>query len=429
MSEIVQFYANYLINSYKQFHIDTNKERGIVVNVNKVTFDQLLDAKTKKELVALKKNLNKFRKLKETLYSTIDKKAEDIKLGYTFDPILTPYDNRTMKQYYTKKYNLDQALYTNAFRKLYEILIKFPELIKKNNNNSRSELKVFDICGFPGAFTYAIHYYCKVHTNISKIDWYIQSLNPNYNKKISNRQKSFNSKIVNNSKILFGEPDGKNNGSGDITDIKNINYYKNFFKNNKRDLIVSDCGQKVELNEAQEDILIDVNLGQIITTLYCLKKGGCFVMKTFQTTTQMNLSLYALLSMCFEKMYIVKPVTSRITSNERYVVLINYFDNLDEDEFHILIETLQKQYKKKSEYSFIDYKKFNKLNPNFFNDLIKIENDLDDTTINHVKKYFKFYDLIKYDLKSIKGILRPTDISYLKVYEKDYKYKQLHNKF
>ena len=61
----------------------------------------------------------------------------------------------------------------------------------------------------------------------------------------------------------------------------------------------------------------------------------------------MNLSLYALLSMCFEKMYIVKPISSRITSNERYVLLINYFDNLDEGEFDILIETLQKQYKKK----------------------------------------------------------------------------------
>ena len=91
--------------------------------------------------------------------------------------------------------------------------------------------------------------------------------------------------------------------------------------------------------------------------------------------------------------------------------------------------SFQKQYKKKSEYCFIDYKKFNKLNPNFFNDLIKIENDLDDTTINHVKNYFKFYDLIKYDLKYIKCILRPTDIKYLKVYEKDYKYKRLYNKF
>lgn len=429
MEDIIEFYKDNLINKYKQYQLYDIKKFNYLKSLKKLSLKDILDNSNKDLLIKTKKNLNKFRKNKQDLYNKIDKKANE--LNIKFDPILTPYDNRLMKSFYVKKYNLDEDLYTNAFRKMYEILIKFPELIDLNKLNSNN-IKIFDICGFPGAFTYAILYYINIHTNINNVDWYIQSLNPNYNKKISNRQKSFNSKIKIFNKILFGKPitpTRKNySGSGDITNIDNILYYRDFFKNDKRDLIVSDCGQKVELNEAQEDILIDVNIGQIITTLFCLKKGGCFVMKTFQTTTQMNLSLYVLLAQTFEKIYIVKPISSRITSNERYLVLINYLDNLTENDFKLLINVLQKKLVKKSEYSFIDFDEFNKKNPKFFSELLSIEDNLDETTIEHIKNYFNFFDMINYDLKFIKDYIRPTDIEYLKKYEKDYKYKKLYEK-
>ena len=113
---------------------------------------------------------------------------------------------------------------------MYEILSIYP-IIDKNKN----KIKTFHICEAPGMFISAFNHYIKTKTKIKIFDWKAQSLKKN------NKTKN----------IAFGDNYGLIqkypkqwlwgiDGSGDITKLYNIKYYKTYCKN--VDIITSDCG-------------------------------------------------------------------------------------------------------------------------------------------------------------------------------------------
>ena len=59
--------------------------------------------------------------------------------------------------------------FTNAWRKIYEICKRTKFLPKLEN------IKHLDICGFPGAFIFAINHFLATHSKSYNYDWYIQS--------------------------------------------------------------------------------------------------------------------------------------------------------------------------------------------------------------------------------------------------------------
>jgi len=57
----------------------------------------------------------------------------------------------------------------------------------------------------------------------------------------------------------------------------------------------------------------------------CIQKyGGCFVLKCFDCFYKASAELIYLLSTMYEKVYVVKPNTSRYANSERYLVCINF---------------------------------------------------------------------------------------------------------
>ena len=58
----------------------------------------------------------------------------------------------------------------------------------------------------------------------------------------------------------------------------------------------------------------------IVTALTIQKLGGSFVIKVFDMYTQITQSLIYLLFVCYDKVYISKPNTSRSANSEKYVV-------------------------------------------------------------------------------------------------------------
>jgi 23S rRNA U2552 (ribose-2'-O)-methylase RlmE/FtsJ len=435
---IQDFYLKYLSNTDRIFissNIECIKPDKINLKLKDINIEQLIGKDNKNKFIKITKLINKTRNSKKDLYSKFDQiiknkmNGEDrfVKYGQ-----INYIDNFILKQLFYKKYNINKKLNSRAFRKLYEILITYPKLFKPDTKNLQNSniIKTFDICGFPGGFTYALLYYTKTQSRYEGIDWYLQSLKPKFNQANTSteRTRSFTPKIINNKRVILGCPSTNFGGSGDITDIRNIKYYKNFFKDGKRDLIVSDCGQEIELDENQEKILYKVNFGQILTTLYCLAEGGNFIMKTFQMNTQFSLSIMALLSMVFKDIKLIKTESSKYTSSEYYICCFHYYNNLSNDNFkeldNIIINFNENTYFKKI---FIDENSFHTLNPNFYSQLVDNYIKLYESINLKTNKYIELLNKYNLNFPLILYIIENLNKKLIKEYEQKYKYKKVNS--
>jgi 23S rRNA U2552 (ribose-2'-O)-methylase RlmE/FtsJ len=71
---------------------------------------------------------------------------------------------------------------------------------------------------------------------------------------------------------------------------------------------------------AQEDSIFPLLLAEILLGLRVLSKGGCMVIKCFDTTEQPTLDLIWLVSRAFTEWGVIKPRTSRAGNAERYII-------------------------------------------------------------------------------------------------------------
>uniref|UniRef100_A0AAR2J4I4 Cap-specific mRNA (nucleoside-2'-O-)-methyltransferase 1 n=1 Tax=Pygocentrus nattereri TaxID=42514 RepID=A0AAR2J4I4_PYGNA len=121
----------------------------------------------------------------------------------------------------------------------------------------------------------------------------------------------------------YGE--GGVDGDGDITRPENITAFRNFVLENteRRGLhfLMADGGFSVEGQENIQEILSkQLLLCQFLMALSVVRTGGHFVCKTFDLFTPFSVGLTYLLYLCFERVSLFKPVTSRPANSERYVV-------------------------------------------------------------------------------------------------------------
>ncbi|KDO18579.1 hypothetical protein SPRG_15961 [Saprolegnia parasitica CBS 223.65] len=87
------------------------------------------------------------------------------------------------------------------------------------------------------------------------------------------------------------------------------------------DLVVADGGfQEARNHVHQEHVMHRLVLCEVLTMARLLRPGGHFVCKTFELSTPFSLGLLYLLHHAFAKLAIVKPITSRPGSSERYIV-------------------------------------------------------------------------------------------------------------
>ncbi|XP_076612888.1 cap-specific mRNA (nucleoside-2'-O-)-methyltransferase 1 [Chaetodon auriga] len=121
----------------------------------------------------------------------------------------------------------------------------------------------------------------------------------------------------------YGE--GGVDGDGDITRPENITAFRNFVleSTEKRGLhfLMADGGFSVEGQENIQEILSkQLLLCQFLTAISTIRTGGHFVCKTFDLFTPFSVGLVYLLYLCFDRISLFKPVTSRPANSERYIV-------------------------------------------------------------------------------------------------------------
>jgi 23S rRNA U2552 (ribose-2'-O)-methylase RlmE/FtsJ len=138
------------------------------------------------------------------------------------------------------------------------------------------------------------------------------------------------------SKYESKKSDSKTNG--DITKLKTIDLFVADVKE-PVDFVTGDGGfeWKNENNQEQEAFILVI--AQIVLALRLLNKNGNFILKIFETYTKTSVKLLRILNDLFEKVYISKPYTSRMSNSEKYLVCTGLlYDQNDSNLKHIIKE-------------------------------------------------------------------------------------------
>jgi len=130
--------------------------------------------------------------------------------------------------------------------------------------------------------------------------------------------------------------------TGNILSLDNFVYCKEKYASSM-DLVTADGGFDFSLDFNNQEINISQLLfGQIIYALTMQKKGGVFVLKIFDTFMQHSIDLLYILSSFYEKVYIIKPQTSRYANSEKYVVCKGFLFNSCENFYPFLYRAFEK---------------------------------------------------------------------------------------
>ena len=184
---------------------------------------------------------------------------------------------------------------SRSYFKIYEF-IYFEEFLNKKI------LNCMFLCEAPGGFIDAVLDMRRIK-NLT-IDYLTVS---KYNHDID-----FN-KYINKDSIIYG----------DITNsivIENIIEKTKFKFPLGLDLVTADGGFDVKKYNSQEIIVFKLLLSEIIIALSIQKEGGFFIIKFFDMFTHNTIVLYLILCSFYKEVKISKPLTSRNSNSERYLI-------------------------------------------------------------------------------------------------------------
>ncbi len=235
-----------------------------------------------------------------------------------------------------RKYNACNV--TNAWLKCYELLSYFKLL------EHADSCVYFDNAAFPGSFILATYQYIAL-TNIKKFNWHASSL-----VEITEENKD---PLDDKYDLYKNYPDNwmmhkKNNG--DIIKMENIRDFADQFKKiynieNPVNLYTCDLGfdSSSDYNN-QEHLHSIANLGQIVCGLTVVAEKGNMIIKHYTLFSQFTRSYLTLLTTMFEQVFVVKPMSSKRTNSETYIVCKGFLisDIKSNKYYNIFVDKLNK---------------------------------------------------------------------------------------
>lgn len=131
-------------------------------------------------------------------------------------------------------------------------------------------------------------------------------------------------------------------GTGNILSIENLEYCKNKYKSTM-DLITADGGFDFSSDFNNQEISISKLLfGQVCYAVTMQKYGGTFILKIFDSFMEHTNDIIYILSSFYEKVYIIKPQTSRYANSERYIVCKNFLNSKCENFYPYILKAFTK---------------------------------------------------------------------------------------
>lgn len=118
--------------------------------------------------------------------------------------------------------------------------------------------------------------------------------------------------------------DNGTSGNGDI--FKNWRHWGKKYKSSF-DIVTADIGFPTTDWERKEYVIQRAVLHELWVGTVCLKPGGNLVVKCMDLVTNGSMEMLEIFSKCFKYIAIIKPVTSRPTNEEKYIVLMDRLDD------------------------------------------------------------------------------------------------------
>jgi len=223
---------------------------------------------------------------------------------------------KTLRLRVSTEYNTPNV--SNAWLKMYELLSSFPLI-------TASTRSVFSNAELPGSFLMAINHYTK--TNGFAIQWMAASIvetdpGKNYLDDRYRLVTNYPDNWIMDGESRRGAP-GFNNG--DTTIVDNISDFRGKVMERTGgrgvDLYTSDIGIDVSENYGNQELIESrLLLGSVVAALRTMAPGGNMVLKTFTYFEPFTLSIFRVLSTLFTKFYVCKPLSSRPSNSEVYLV-------------------------------------------------------------------------------------------------------------
>jgi len=239
---------------------------------------------------------------------------------YEYIHSVIPYRNKCISKY---------KPLSRSYFKMIEIMNTFNIQFQSN------PIHTFHLAEGPGGFIEAI---CNVRQNPKDIYIGMTILDNDNDHNIPAWKKSHDF-LNNNRNVLIETGIDK---TGNILSLDNLIYCKEVYGSNM-DFITADGGFDFSVDFNNQEIMISRLLfAQIAFAVSMQKKGGTFVLKIFDCFMEHTVDLLYILSSFYDKMYILKPQTSRYANSEKYVVCKDFLFHTNKHFFPFLQMTFEK---------------------------------------------------------------------------------------
>mgnify|MGYP003387065854 CR=1 FL=1 len=253
-----------------------------------------------------------------------------------FERYIDDYDsdiNNISKVYF----DLDPKpnILSRAFYKLWELFFMFDIIDLKTEDFVSAHL-----AEGPGSFIQATMFYRDKFSKKSKNDKYyaVTLHSEGFQKHIPKLEESFIDYYKKEKPARFmmhktfntqeaGTSNRKDNG--DLTNPKTIKIFGGNFDKKKANLVTADGGFDWANENIQEQEAFKLILAQIITAVKIQEVGGSFVCKMYETFTQVSSKFISILNSFYKNVYIIKPLMSRASNSEKYIVCLKFINHKD----------------------------------------------------------------------------------------------------
>ena len=194
-----------------------------------------------------------------------------------------------------------------------------PASRKVASMKNKRKISFADICGGPGAFSQAL--FSMAPPTVQLRGFGMTLLNGGGGDTL-NWYPALTAHKVHQFVATFGTE-----GTGNIYATENLHSFASMVSREPLLLAVADGGFDIPAEKAnfQEAISGRIVFSQWLTALLLLKKGGCFVLKLFDTFAPITRSmLYLSARHFYDRVHVVKPKHSRVVNSERYLVCLGF---------------------------------------------------------------------------------------------------------
>jgi 23S rRNA U2552 (ribose-2'-O)-methylase RlmE/FtsJ len=339
-----------------------------------------------------KEELNSLRNKIDSIDQNIWKTVRWIINDYDFlvrDPII----NRAFYKYWeiVHKFNLiDLDKTKDCVIHLAEAPGGFIQVSQKLFNKNKKKQIIVDEDGYKSVIN------LKLNNNTSIVS---MSLNKEIEQYKKYNLPSYNEKIVNKNVLLSYGIDN----TGNLINIDNINHLNSCVKNLDKNIkiITADGGfdEGTDFNN-KEQLHYSLIIHEILSMLILSNKSTNFVLKMYDTYTKTSVDMLYLLHKLFKSVEIFKPVTSRPTNSEKYIICKDLIVNeFYKEQIIIELKNLSNLIKDKKDGTYY-FTLFENLPDKFVNYIININKKIIDNQCLHLKNAIYFSSLSKEDLKS-----------------------------